>query len=112
MKFTPDTKPTFVAKDQGYLELTREDDYFDIVRKLGQPAEDRYKPNSGELHYRALFYPNRGYAIILMGTKPEEVRFIGAMGLGPDGKGWSPLYAVDFARGANTMGMLRGLAKF
>jgi hypothetical protein len=112
MRFTPQTKPAFVARDQGYLELNRDDDYFSIQRKLGAPAEDRWKPNSGELQYRALFFPQRGYAVILMGTKREDVRYIGAMGLGPDGKGWSPLHSIDFARGANTMGMLRGLPRF
>jgi hypothetical protein len=112
VRFTPSTKPSFVARDQSYLELTRDDDYHSVVRKLGPPAEDRWRPNSGELQYRALFYPNRGYAIILMGTKQEDARYIGAMGLGPDGKGWSPLHSIDYARGANTMGILRSLPRF
>lgn len=112
MKLTPETKPTFIARDQGYLELNRDDDSFSIVRKLGKPEDDRWKPNSGELQYRALYYPQRGYAVILMGTKQEDVRYIGTMGLGADGKAWSPLHSVDFARGANTMGILRGLPRF
>jgi hypothetical protein len=112
IKFTPETKPTFVARDQSYLELNRDDDYFSVVRKLGAPEADRWKPNSGELQYRALFYPQRGYAVILMGAKQEDAHYIGVMGLGPDGKGWSPLHSVEFARGADTMGMLRGLQKF
>ena len=112
IRFTPATRPTFVAKDQAYIELGRDDDYFAVLRKLGKPAEDRWKQNSGELQYRALVYPERGYAVILMGTKQEDARFIGAIGLGPDGKGWSPLYSVDYARGANTMGILRELRKF
>ena len=112
IQFTPETKPTFIARDQTYLELNRDDDYFSILRKLGPPEGDHWKPNSGELQYRALFYPQRGYAVILMGTKQEDVHYIGAMGLGPDGKGWAPLHSVDFARGANTMGMLRGLKRF
>jgi hypothetical protein len=112
IRFTPDTKPTFVAKDQGYLELNRSHDYFDVVRLLGQPSEDHWKPDSGELQYRALFYKDRGYAIILMGTKREDAHYLGAMGLGPDGKGWSPLHAIDYARGANAMGLLRGLKRF
>jgi hypothetical protein len=112
VKFTPETKPTFVAKDQGYLELSKDDDYFAVVRHLGKPSEDRWKPNAGELQYRALFYKERGYAVILLGTKQEDARYIGAMGLGPDGKGWSPLHSIDFSRGANTMGMLRTLQRF
>lgn len=112
IRFTPSTRPSFVARDQSFLELSREDDYFSVVRKLGPPAEDRWRPDSGELQYRALFYPDRGYAIILMGSSQEDVRYIGAMGLGPDGKGWTPLHSVEFARGANTMGMLRSLRRF
>ncbi len=112
IRFTPQTKPTFVARDQSYLELNREDDYHAVLRKLGPPAEDRWRPNSGELQYRALFYPERGYAVILMGDKQENARYIGTMGLGPDGKGWSPLHSIEFARGANTMGILRSLPRF
>lgn len=112
IRLTPETKPTFVAKDQSYLELNREDDYFAVVRKLGQPAEDRWRPNAGELQYRALFYPERGYAVVLMGDKQDNARYIGTMGLGPDGKGWSPLHSIEFARGANTMGILRNLPRF
>ncbi len=112
IRFTPETKPSFVARDQSYLELTREDDYFSVVRKLGAPAEDRWRPDSGELQYRALFYPDRGYAVILMGSSQEEARYIGTMGLGRDGKGWSPLHSIEYARGANTMGILRSLPRF
>ncbi|MBI4893148.1 MAG: hypothetical protein HY821_21165 [Acidobacteria bacterium] len=112
MKLTPQTKPTFIAKDQSYLELNKDDDYFAIVRKLGKPAEDHWKPNSGEIQYQALYYPQRGYAVILMGGKREDVRYIGAMGLGPDGKGWAPLHSVDFSHGANTMSMLRTMPRF
>ncbi|MGJ5820934.1 hypothetical protein [Paludibaculum fermentans] len=112
VKFTPDTKPTYVAKDQGYLELNRDDDYFSIVRKLGQPSADRFKPDSGELQYRLLEYKDRGYSVVLMGTKQEDVRYIGAMGMGPDGKGWAPLHSIDYAKGANTMGILRTMPRF
>ncbi|HEY3440959.1 MAG TPA: hypothetical protein VGK29_09415 [Paludibaculum sp.] len=112
IKFSPATKPTYVAKDQDYLGLTREDDSFSIIRRLGQPAEDRWKPDSGELQYRSMVYPARGYAVILMGTKQEDARYIGTMTLGPDGKGWSPIHAIDFDRGANTMAILHTLPRF
>lgn len=112
IRFSPATKPTFVAKDQDYLGLTREDDSFAVIRRLGTPAQDRWKPDAGELQYRAMVYPVRGYAVILMGTKEGDARYIGTMSLGADGKGWSPIHAIDFDRGANTMGMLRTLPKF
>jgi hypothetical protein len=112
VKFSPETKPTFVAKDQDYLALTKEDDSFAVIRRLGVPVEDRWRPNSGELQYRAMVYPARGYAVILMGTRQEDARYVGTMSLGPDGKGWSPIHSIEFNRGASTMGMLRGLPRF
>ncbi len=112
VRFTPETKPTFIAKDQSYLELTREDDYGSIVRKLGAPSADRWKSDSGELQYRGLFYKDRGYAVILMGEKRDSARYIGAMGLGKDGRGWSPLHSIEFARGASTFPLLKSLPKF
>ena len=112
MSFLPDTKPTVAAKDQTYLELTRDDDYFAVVRKLGRPSAERWKPRAGEIQYEALEYKDRGYAVILMGTKQEEVHYIGTMGLGADGKGWAPLHSIDYTHGAGTMGILRGLEKF
>jgi hypothetical protein len=112
VRFTPEAKPTFTAKDQSYLELTREDDYFAVVRRLGRPATDRWRPNSGELQYRALFYPDRGYAVLLMGTDQESARYIGTVGLGNGGKIWKPLHYVEYARGASTASMLRSLPPF
>jgi hypothetical protein len=112
IRFTPETKPTFVAKDQSYLDLNRTHDYFDVVRRLGPPNEDRWKPGDGELQYRALVYKERGYAIILMGTKRDEAHYLGTMSLGSDGKGWSPLYAIEYAHGASAMSLLRALPRF
>lgn len=113
VEFTPEAKPTFVAKDQAYLELTREDDYHAVVRKLGAPSLDRFKAAEGEIHYRALTYKDRGYVIILMGTSPEAVRYIGTLSFTTDKKkDWQPMHYVEFARGATTASMLRALPKF
>lgn len=112
VRFTPDAKPTFTAKDQSYLELTRESDYFDVVRKLGQPSADRWKPGEGELKYRALVYKDRGYAVILMGTERDNASYIGTIGMGAQGKDWSPLHHIESARGASTAAMLRNLPRF
>ena len=111
-KFTPEAKPTFTAKDQSYLELTREDDYYAVTRRLGLPSADRWKPGEGELKYRALVYKDRGYAIILMGTEQEGAHYIGTMGMGGDGKEWKMLHYVEYARGASTASMLRSLPRF
>jgi hypothetical protein len=113
VEFTPQAKPTFVAKDQAYLELTREDDYYAVVRKLGQPSLDRFKPTGGEIQYRALTYNGRGYVIILMGTGRDAVRYIGTLSYTTDKqKDWQPMHFVEFARGASTASMLRTLPKF
>lgn len=112
VRFTPEARPTFVGKDQTYLELTREDDYHAVVRRLGQPKEDRWRADATELQFRALSYPDRGYIIILMGTERDSARYIGAVVPSRDGKRWAPAHGIDSARGANTLGLLRGLKPF
>lgn len=107
VKLTPSAKPTFSAKDQSYLELTREDDAFAVARKLGPPAEEAWRPTEGELQYQRLSYPERGYTIILMGTDRKSARYIGTMN-----QAWQPLHYVEFARGASTASLLRGLKQF
>jgi hypothetical protein len=47
----------YTTKDQSYLELRPIDDYFAIIAKLGQPANDRWMSEGGEIQYRALEYP-------------------------------------------------------
>lgn len=113
VEFTPAARPTFVAKDQAYLELTRDDDFHAVVRKLGAPSLDRFKSTEGEIHYRALTYNGRGYVIILMGTEREQVRYIGTLShSGDTKKDWQPMHYVEFAKGATTVSMLRTLPKF
>ncbi|MCC7154448.1 MAG: hypothetical protein IT161_07720 [Bryobacterales bacterium] len=107
VKFTPQAKPTFSAKDQSYLELTRDDDPFAVARKLGPAAEEAWRPGEGELQYLRMSYPDRGFTVILMGTDRKSVRYIGTLN-----KDWQPLHYVEFARGATTASLLRGLKKF
>lgn len=102
------TRPVkLTATDQEFLSLTREDNYFAVVRKLGEPAETRWKSETGELQYQLLWYPQRSYYIILMGTDRKDVRYIGAL----DSK-WRVIHYIDLARGADTASMLRSLQKF
>jgi len=113
IEFTPAAKPTFVAKDQTYLELTRDDDYHAVVRKLGPPSLDRFKTSEGEIQYRALTYANRGYVIILMGASRESARYIGTLSHSADKKkDWQPMHYIEFTHGATTASMLRALPKF
>jgi hypothetical protein len=95
------------AKDQSCLDLSRNDDFFAVVRKLGQPMRDRWLSESGELQFRALSYPDRGYTVVLMGDGREAARYIGALD-----QDWQVIHSVDIGTSANTASMLRSLKKF
>jgi hypothetical protein len=89
------------------LGLTAQSDYFDIVRKLGPPDEDRWKENSGERQYRALVYKKADLVMILMGADRDKVQYIGAK----DGQ-WRTVHAVTLPGNTNTEAILRTLPKF
>src|SRR3954454_12744492 len=57
----------FTARDQTYMGLTARDDRTSVVAKLGAPASDHWRSDSGELQYEALAYPQRKLTVILMG---------------------------------------------
>jgi len=97
----------FTARDQAYLELNRRDDYHSIVSKLGKPAEDRWRSDPGELQYRLMWYPERAYSVILMGSDRKDAHYVGAM----DGN-WHVLHYVEIPGGGNTRPLLRGLKRF
>ena len=98
---------TFTAADQDFLSLSRTDDYFAVVRKLGPPAEDRWRETGGELQYRALWYPQRSYFVILLGSDRNGARYIGALD-----RNWRVIHYVELPNGAGTASMLRSLQKF
>lgn len=100
-------KAVVAGRDQLYLELTRTDDYFAIVRRLGPPTEDRWKRDSSEIVYRVLWYKNRNYYIVLMGAEKGSERYVGALSAD-----WKPLHFVELSRGNNTLGLLRTLERF
>lgn len=100
-------KVVFTAKDQSFLELKRDDGYFDLVQKLGQPVEDRWRPGEGELKFRILVYPDRGYSAVLMGTEQNSAKYIGCVD-----KNWHVVHAVEGPRGDSTLPLLRNLKPF
>jgi hypothetical protein len=60
------------------LPFTASDDYSAIVAKFGAPAKDEWRDewrDSGTLHYRRLWYPRPGLAVILI-----DDRYAGAIG--------------------------------
>ena len=95
------------AKDQMFLELTGRDDYLAIVQKLGKPANDRWRSESGELQYRALSYPDRKYTVILMGSGRQAAAYIGTMD-----ENWKPVHSVALHSGGTTASLLRSLKRF
>ena len=94
-------------RTQDYLELTHDDDYWAVVRKLGTPAEDRWQSETGAIQFRSLSYPQRGYFVILMGDARPGARYIGAMD-----QNWNPIHEVALRTGGTTGSTLRGLKKF
>jgi hypothetical protein len=97
----------FTAADQDFLSLSRYDDYFAVVRKLGPPGEDRWRSETGELQYRALWYPQRGYYIVLLGPSRNDAHYIGALD-----SNWRVIHYVDLPGRGDTASMLRALPRF
>ncbi|MBM3775940.1 MAG: hypothetical protein FJW37_12390 [Acidobacteria bacterium] len=97
----------YTTRDQSYLELVRQDDYYDVVRKLGEPAQDRWQTESGEIQYRALVYTQRAYIVILMGDNRREATYIGTLDAN-----WKPVHWVTLRGGGATRAILSGLGRF
>jgi hypothetical protein len=93
--------------DQGYLELTHDDDYYAVVRKLGSPGEDHWQSETGAIQFRSLWYPQRGYFVILMGDARNNARYIGTMDAA-----WNPVHWVAMRTGGSMLSTLRELKKF
>lgn len=97
----------FTSADQDFLSLSRYDDYFAVVRKLGAPAEDRWRSQTGELQYRVLWYPQRAYYLILFGPDRNDAHYIGALD-----RNWRVIHYVDLPGRGDTASMLRALPRF
>jgi hypothetical protein len=84
-------KPRVVynERDQGYLQLSHDDDYYSVVRKLGKPDEDRWQSETGAIQFRSLWYPEHAYSVILMGDSRASARYIGTMDAN-----WNPIHGV------------------
>lgn len=92
---------------QESLGLGPEDDYFGVVRKLGEPAGDRYKASGENMHYRVMLYPSRKLNVILAGRERDQVRYIGAMDAD-----WKVVDSVTQKGGSNTYAVLSRLPRF
>lgn len=94
----------YSAVMQSELGLNAGDDYFAVVRKLGQPASDTWKSANGPMQYRVLGYPNLSLSVILMGPERNRATYIGA--LDQNGR---PANAVTLPNGKDTYPLLRAL---
>jgi hypothetical protein len=98
----------YVGIVQQSYGLSHLDDATAVIRKLGQPAEDRWRSQESDvIQYRLLHYPKLGIYVIFMGQDRDKARYIGAMD-----ENWKPVDAVDLPRAGNTRSMLNKLAKF
>ena len=60
--------------------LNARDDYDSVVKKLGNPASDRWlESRVGTGGYRRLWYPRRGVTIILTGASSNSARYAGTL---------------------------------
>ena len=98
---------SYTTVEQTDLGLTTHDDYYSVVSKLGTPAGDRWRSDRGELQYRALSYPKRGFDVILMGTERNATHYIGAMD-----KNWKIVHSVPLPGGRDSSAILKGLKRF
>jgi len=89
---------------QSELGLVAGDDYFAVLRKLGQPAADEWRSPTGEMQYRVLRYPNLSVSVILMGAERDRATYIGAVD-----DNWRPVNAVSLPGGRDTYSLLRNL---
>jgi len=97
------------TSDQRYLTLTREDGRHDVARKLGPAGQDQWiSPESAEIHFELLWYPDRSYIIVLMGTERNGGRYIGTL----HASSREILDSVKLPGGGSTASMLRTLPKF
>lgn len=88
------------------LGFTASDDYHAVVRKLGAPANDRWREGK-DLQYRALAFPDRHFTVILMGTEQKNALYIGAVN-----DDWRPVHTVKHAGHGDTRSLLEGLTRF
>jgi len=98
---------TYAPVVQTSLGLNGTDDYFAVVRKMGSPASDHWKSETGEMQYRILTYPQQGVSVILMGAERDKALYIGALD-----RNWHPVDSVALPGGGSTASMLKSLQRF
>jgi len=93
---------TYKGVMQTSLGFSAHDDVHAVIRKLGPAASDRWKGDEGDLNFRILAYPSRGYSIVLMGRERDAAKYIGAL----DNNG-QVIDSLEMPGGANTAAIVR-----
>ncbi|HTA42855.1 MAG TPA: hypothetical protein VK789_10425 [Bryobacteraceae bacterium] len=70
----PDLNRTY----RPWLQLSDADDYSSTVRKMGVPSTVRSRESGGRV-FESLVYASRHYSVILMGSSPAEMHYIGTI---------------------------------
>jgi len=97
----------YTTRDQTYMALNARDDRTAVVLKLGEPATDHWRSESGTMQFEALAYPERKLTVILMGPDRNDVRYIGTV----DDR-WAPIHWIENRSGGDSESLLRGLRRF
>ncbi len=97
----------YKAVVQESLGLGSEDDYFAVVRKLGNPEADRWKAEGESFQYRILEYPKQNLNIILAGRERKQALYIGSLD-----QDWKVVDSVNQKGGSNTYRVLAKLPRF
>lgn len=97
----------YKAVVQESLGLGPEDDYFAVVRKLGEPARDRWKAEGESFQYRILEYPKQKLNIILAGRERKQALYVGSLD-----QDWKVVDSVNQKGGSNTYRVLAKLPRF
>jgi hypothetical protein len=93
------------ARGRAVFELSSEDGYAAILRKVGTPDSDHTLLQDG-VEYRALTYRDLRRIVILRGAS-ADARYVGAMDAN-----WHPIHSVPLASGESSLGVLRDLKRF
>jgi hypothetical protein len=100
------TRAFYAPFMQADLPLTADDDHSSVVRALGEPTLERWRPGAAQ-RYELLAYPQRKLYVILMGQERGDARYVGAMDWN-----WRPVHTVDLAGYGSSYGLLRRLPRF
>lgn len=100
-------RAAYSVGDRRYLELTTADGYDAVLRLLGPPSADHWQTGAGGVRIRRLWYPERGYSIILKGDSRDTARYAGAMDAGGN-----PIYRSALGTGRSTLPTLKSLQEF